>query len=124
MRYAYGYFFVVCAFLYRKIVPAQSANTANVWLVQAKYRHTILKSTNTIPNTHANNGNAIIIRLRTGRWSRCRKSATTNRADRNAVSPEVIGAAITPIIAHTPPTVPNHERETLSTTKAAMFSPG
>ena len=77
-----------------------------------------------MPNTHANNGNAIIILLRTGRWSRCRKSDTTNRAERNAVSPEVIGAAITPIIANTPPTVPNHERETLSTTNAAMFSPG
>ena len=37
-----------------------------------------------------------------------RKSATIRRAERKAVSPEVIGAAITPKMASTPPTAPSH----------------
>ena len=55
---------------------------------------------------------AIISLLRIGRWLKCIKSATISRAERNAVSPEVIGAAITPMIARMPPTAPNHERDT------------
>lgn len=62
-------------------------------------------------------------RLEILRCSRCKKSATIRRAERNAVSPEVIGAAITPKTANTPPTVPSHSFVMLSTTTAALFSP-
>lgn len=36
-----------------------------------------------------------------------RKSATISRAERKAVSPLVMGAAITPSTANTPPTAPS-----------------
>jgi len=42
-----------------------------------------------------------------------RKSATINLAERNAVSPDVMGAATTPIIANTPPNLPSHVYEIL-----------
>ena len=47
-----------------------------------------------------------------------------SRAERRAVSPLVIGAAMTPMIANMPPMAPNQLRLTRSTTSAAMFSPG
>ena len=106
------------------MVAAHKVKTANVWLVQAKYLQTTLKSTKTIPKTQRNNGKAIIKRLLIARCSIFKKSATINLAERNAVSPDVIGAAITPMMANIPPTVPNHERLTLSITNAAIFSPG
>ena len=67
-------------------------------------------------------GIQIIRRLTTVFCSICRKSATIRRAERKAVSPEVIGAAITPSIANTPPTAPSHSFVILSTTTAALFS--
>ena len=55
--------------------------------------------------------------------SMCRKSATIRRAERKAVSPEVIGAAITPNTANTPPTVPSQFFVIESTITAALLSP-
>lgn len=42
------------------------------------------------------------------RWLRPARSAIMRRAERKAVSPDDIGAAITPIMAIIPPTVPNY----------------
>ena len=55
--------------------------------------------------------------------SMCRKSATIKRAERKAVSPEVIGAAMTPSTASTPPTAPNQFFVIESTITAALLSP-
>ena len=62
-------------------------------------------------------------RLRIGRWSRRMKSATISRADRKAVSPEVIGAAITPSTASRPPSVPSQSRVIELTMIAALSLP-
>ena len=51
-----------------------------------------------------------------------RKSATIRRAERKAVSPEVIGAAITPKMASTPPIAPNHSFVIASTITEALLS--
>ena len=52
------------------------------------------------------------------RCSMCRKSATIRRAERNAVSPDVIGAATTPRIAKAPPTMPNQPLDMILTITA------
>lgn len=52
------------------------------------------------------------------RCSMCRKSATIRRAERNAVSPDVMGAATTPRIAKAPPTRPNHPLDMMLTITA------
>jgi len=49
------------------------------------------------------------------------KSATISLADRNAVSPEVIGAATTPSMAKMPPSLPSVVSEITFTTQAASF---
>ena len=54
--------------------------------------------------------------------SKCIKSATIKRAERKAVSPLVIGAAITPNTANKPPIVPNHSLVMLSTIIEALLS--
>ena len=51
-----------------------------------------------------------------------RKSATISRAERKAVSPLVMGAAITPSIASMPPIVPSQSFVMASTMTAAFVS--
>ena len=46
-----------------------------------------------------------------------------SRALRNAVSPDVIGAAMTPSMARMPPNVPSHDLEMLSTRIAGDDEP-
>ncbi len=55
-------------------------------------------------------------------WSMLKMSATMRRADLSAVSPELIGAAITPRIAMTAPIGPSMLRVMLSTMMEAFDS--
>ena len=48
------------------------------------------------------------------------KSAIIRRAERNAVSPDVMGAAITPSMAKNPPITPNQPSEIFCTMIAAL----
>ena len=48
------------------------------------------------------------------------KSAIIRRAERNAVSPDVMGAAITPSMAKNPPIPPNQPSEIYCTMIAAL----
>ena len=49
-----------------------------------------------MPAVTANIGTATIKRFLMGFWSKCKKSAMISRAERNAVSPEVTAALMTP----------------------------
>ena len=75
-----------------------------------------------MPIATINIGTQISNRLTMLCCSTCRKSATIKRAERKAVSPEVIGAAMTPKTANRPPTTPNHSFVIASTMTAALLS--
>ena len=75
-----------------------------------------------IINVSAKIGSDINKRFFIGFWSIFKKSATIKRAERNAVSPDVIGAAITPNKAKNPPKVPNHLLDIKFTTSDALFA--
>jgi len=67
----------------------------------------------------ANIGKAIINLFFKGLWSRLIASAMVRRALLNAVSPDVMGQAITPRIARIPPAGPSKPNDTFFTTRAA-----
>ena len=74
------------------------------------------------PIAAKNIGTHIYKRLRMDFCSIPRKSATISRAERKAVSPLVMGAAITPSTANTPPTAPSQFFVMASTMTAALVS--
>ncbi|MPM52371.1 hypothetical protein SDC9_99130 [bioreactor metagenome] len=82
------------------------------------------KFTCKITNVIINRGTATKSLFFIGFWSYLKKSAVIKRADLNAVSPDVNGAATTPNNARNPPKLPNHDLEIRSTTTAGLLAVG
>ena len=116
----YGFFFVA---IYT--VSVHSVITESVWFDHPKYCHITLKPLGlsichtSMAMADANRGPQMSRRLCSDFCSTCRASEIIRRAERNAVSPLVIGAATTPIKAKMPPTMPNHSLQMMSTTLGA-----
>ena len=104
------------------MVIIANANTAIVWLLHAKYLQRMLKPSVLIfANTRIPATNAKITAERVNLfagdfWSMLRKSASISLSALRAVSPEVIGRTITPMMATTPPMFPRRSLATIPIT--------
>lgn len=105
---------------------AQNVKTDSVWLLQAKYLQMILNPSAferlkiSTPIVTMNKGMVISSLLRIDFCSILSASAIIIRAERRAVSPLVIGAAMIPSIATIAPIPPSHSFEILVATTAPL----
>ena len=105
-----------------------NANIAIVWFAQAKYRQSILNPSAFSFENKSSAATSTKIASDTINlflffdWSICRASETISLKERSAVSPDVIGRTITPIIAIIPPILPRRLLATIPTTLVAGVS--